>query len=283
MSLLSASDIAKSYGAQDIFEGVSVSIPRRARIALVGSNGVGKTTLLRVLIGLEKPDHGVVQRAKSLRVGYLPQEASYSKSKKSVLSNTVWESILPAFAELRAQEATLAQLEKDMADPREAQNAMARYGQIQEAFELAGGYTYHSLIRRVLNGLGFSQDEYDHPIKQLSGGERTRAFLARLLLEGSDLLVMDEPTNHLDLEAVEWLEGWLREWSGAVLMVSHDRYFLDHTVDTIWEMAAGRIELYRGITPLSSINALKDTKDAKPSIRRNRNISRRKRSIFVAT
>ncbi len=246
MSLLSASGIAKSYGAQDVFSGVSLAIPQRARVALVGTNGIGKTTLLRVLIGIEKPDQGVVQRARALQIGYLPQEISYSKSRKDVLSETLWESMLQAFSALRAQEEILANLEKKMADPAESEKAVERYGPLQEAFELAGGYTYPAQIRRVLNGLGFREPEYDHPIQQLSGGERTRAFLTKLLLEDPDLLIMDEPTNHLDLEAVEWLENWLREWKGAVLMVSHDRYFLDRTVDRILEMSADGIDTYRG-------------------------------------
>lgn len=246
MSLVSASGIAKSYGAQDVFSGVSLVIPHRARIALVGSNGIGKTTLLRVLIGLEKPDQGVIQHARSLQIGYLPQEISYSKSRKDVLSKMLWDFMLQAFEEIRAQEQTLASLERKMANPRELEKAMERYGPLQEAFELAGGYIYPAQIRRVLKGLGFREDEFDRTLQQLSGGERTRAFLAKLLLENPDLLIMDEPTNHLDLEAIEWLESWLDEWTGAVLMVSHDRYFLDHTVDRILEMSATGLEMFRG-------------------------------------
>ncbi|UCF59893.1 MAG: ABC-F family ATP-binding cassette domain-containing protein [Anaerolineaceae bacterium] len=246
MSLITATDLVKSYGAQDVFKGVSVAIPRQARIALVGPNGVGKTTLLRLLAGLEKPDEGRIQKARRLRIGYLPQEVSYSRSRKDELKRTVWDSCLDAFGEIRAQEAELARLERLMADPSEAEKAIARYGPIQEAFEHAGGYTYPSRIRQVLNGLGFTPDEYGRPLEQFSGGERTRALLARLLLEEPDLLILDEPTNHLDIAAIEWLESWLRDWPGAEVLVSHDRFLLDRLVDTVWELKPQGVELYRG-------------------------------------
>jgi ATP-binding cassette subfamily F protein 3 len=246
MSLITATDLAKSYGAQDIFEGVSVSIPRQARIALVGPNGVGKTTLLRLLAGLEKSDTGRIQKARWLRIGYLPQEVSYSRSRKDELKRTLWDSCLEAFGEIRAQEAELARLEELMADPGESEKAIARYGPLQEAFELAGGYIYPSRIRQVLNGLGFAAEEYGRPLEQFSGGERTRALLARLLLEDPDLLILDEPTNHLDIAAIEWLEAWLRDWPGAEVLVSHDRYLLDRLIDTVWELEPQGVEFYRG-------------------------------------
>jgi len=213
---------------------------------LVGPNGIGKTTLLRLLAGLEKPDQGQLQRARALRIGYLPQEVSFSRSPKSAIRHTLWESCLEAFADILAQEAELTRLEQAMADPRRADKAIERYGPLQEAFERAAGYTYPTRIRRVLNGLGFSPDEYSRSLEQLSGGERTRALLARLLLESPDLLILDEPTNHLDMAAVEWLEGWLREWPGAEVVVSHDRYLLDRIVDTVWELSPKGVETYRG-------------------------------------
>jgi len=246
MSLITVTNLAKSYGAHDVFEGVSIAVPHQARIALVGPNGIGKTTLLRLLAGLEKPDQGQVQSARGLRIGYLPQEVSFSRSPMSTIGHTLWESCLEAFADLLAQEAELTRLEEAMADPHRADRAMVRYGPLQEAFERAAGYTYPTRIRRVLNGLGFSPDEYSQPLEQLSGGERTRALLARLLLEDPDLLILDEPTNHLDIAAVEWLEGWLRERPGAEVVVSHDRYLLDRIVDTVWELSLKGIETYRG-------------------------------------
>jgi ATP-binding cassette subfamily F protein 3 len=246
MSLITANDLAKSYGAQDVFQGVSLAVPHRARIALVGPNGVGKTTLLRLLAGLEKADAGAVQRAKYLHIGYLPQEAIYSQSQREAMDQTLWAFCMQAFDELRAKEAELAQLEQAMAQPQHVQKAMARYGPLQEAFEREGGYVYPAKIRQVLHGLGFAEAEFERTLKRFSGGERTRAFLAHLLLEDPDLLILDEPTNHLDIEAVEWLEGWLRDWSGAVLVVSHDRDFLDRLTESVWELTPDRIEVYSG-------------------------------------
>jgi ATP-binding cassette subfamily F protein 3 len=246
MSLLSGTELAKSFGAQDVFAGVALAIPHQARIALVGPNGVGKTTLLRILAGLEAPDSGRLQRARSLRVGYLPQETLAIEGTQALQSVGLWDWSVRALASLRTQEAELHRLEQAMADPGQAEEAMARYGTLQEAFERAGGYVYAARVRRVLNGLGFTPAEDGVPLGRLSGGERTRAELARLLLEDPDLLVLDEPTNHLDVEAVEWLEGWLTEWPGAVLVVSHDRYFLDRVSENVWELSPRGLEVYRG-------------------------------------
>ena len=246
MSLIAATDLAKSFGAHDVFAGVSAAIPHQARIALVGPNGVGKTTLLRLLAGLESADRGRIQRARGLRIGYLPQETSAADSNGPGSNFTLWESCLVAFADLRAQEAELARLEADMADPRRTEDALARYGPLQEAFERAGGYAYPARIRQVLNGLGFTPEEHVRPLAMLSGGERTRAYLGRLLLDDPDVLILDEPTNHLDIEAVEWLEGWLRDWPGAAVLVSHDRYFLDRTVHAVWELSSLGVDIYHG-------------------------------------
>ena len=239
MSLISASDLAKSFGADDIFDDVSLSIQKRARVAIVGPNGIGKTTLLRILVGLDDPSHGKVQRAKGLRIGYLPQKAS-------VLSgDTLWKQCMLAFKELLAVQAELHQLEKEMADSQKAPEALTRYGTRQTYFEHLGGYTYEVRIRQTLSGLGFEESDYHRPITQLSGGQRTRALLAKLLLDDPDLLMLDEPTNHLDVGAVEWLESYLKDWEGAVVIVSHDRYFLDQVAQQVWEMTPA-IEVYRG-------------------------------------
>ncbi len=240
MSILSAIHVGKSFGADDIFSDVSVDIPHGAKIALVGPNGAGKTTLLRLLIRADEPTTGVINHAKGLTIGYLPQRPEFTGD------HTLWDEMLVAFTELRRQEANLAELASHMADPNLADEAIERYGRLQEAFELAGGYDYETRIRQVLQGLGFTAEDYSTPLPILSGGQKTRALLARLLLESPDLLVLDEPTNHLDVDAVEWLESFLNTWKGAVLVVSHDRYFMDHVVSVIWELDWGHLESYSG-------------------------------------
>jgi ATP-binding cassette subfamily F protein 3 len=239
MPLLSASRVGKSFGADDIFADVSVEIPHGAKIALVGPNGAGKTTLLRLLIRADEPTTGTIQHAKGLTIGYLPQRPEL------VTDRTLWGEMLTAFTALRRTEAELSELAHQMSGP-DANEIIDKYGRLQEAFELAGGYDYETRIRQVLQGLGFDADDYDRPLSVLSGGQTTRALLARLLLENPDLLVLDEPTNHMDMEAVEWLESFLNTWKRAVLLVSHDRYFMDHVVSVIWELDWGRVEVYSG-------------------------------------
>ncbi len=240
MALLTAHNLAKSYPPVDIFANLSLSIPHGARIALVGPNGIGKTTLLKVLAGEEQPSAGEVHYARGLTIGYLPQESVLESER------TLWEECLQPFAALQAQEAELSRLEAAMSAGDHAAETIARYGELQERFELAGGYDYATRIRQVLAGLGFAEDEFFMPLEHLSGGQRTRALLARLLLEAPRLLVLDEPTNHLDIAAVEWLEGYLKDWDGAALIVSHDRYFLDKVCNHVWEMGRAGFEDYRG-------------------------------------
>ncbi|MEW6505656.1 MAG: ABC-F family ATP-binding cassette domain-containing protein [Chloroflexota bacterium] len=239
MSLITVSGLSKSYGALDLFSDLSFAIPPRARIGLVGANGVGKTTLLRVLLGLEEPSAGSVQRARGLRMGYLPQEARLDSRR------TLWQECLTVFDDLLKRQTELARLEAAMADPSQAESALEAYGKLQAEFEQLGGYTFETRTAQVLSGLGFRRNDFNRPLAQLSGGQRTRAVLAKLLLENPDLLLLDEPTNHLDIQAIEWLETYLREWEGGVVIVSHDRYFLDQVVNTIWEMTPA-LEIYPG-------------------------------------
>jgi ATP-binding cassette subfamily F protein 3 len=242
MSLITTYNLGKSFDPVDIFGGLTLSIPHGARVALVGPNGIGKTTLLRIIAGREAPSSGEVHYARGLTMGYLPQESVLESE------NSLWEECLRPFAELSAQEKGLAQLASEMSDPdsEKAQTALERYGRLEARFEHAGGYTFETTIKQVLAGLGFKENEYQMPLMHLSGGQRTRALLARLLLEAPKLLILDEPTNHLDIRAVEWLESYFRDWDGAALIVSHDRYFLDKVCNHIWEMGGGGIETYRG-------------------------------------
>ena len=240
MSIVVAEGLAKSYGAQDVFWDVSFRIARGDRIALVGPNGVGKTTLLKLIAGLEAPTAGRIHRARRLRIGYLPQEAELAGHR------TLRQEMLTVFADLRAQEAELRRLEREMADPARRDRALKRYGKLLEEFELAGGYDFEHRIDRVLTGLGFREDEHRYPLAILSGGQKTRALLAKLLLQEPDLLLLDEPTNHLDLAAMEWLEDYLSEWKGSFVVAAHDRYFLDKLVERVWELGFGHLEQYPG-------------------------------------
>ncbi len=240
MSLIAAKDLSKSFGPIDLFSGVSFDIPRGSRLALVGANGCGKTTLLRMLVGLDDPSSGRISRAKSIRTGYLPQEAEFD------MEGSVWDACFLVFTDLISRQGELEKLEAEMSVAETREQALFRYGPLQHEFERRGGYNFHARIKQVLTGLGFSSDDFHMPLTHLSGGQRTRAFLARLLLSEPDLLLLDEPTNHLDITAVEWLEGYLSKWEGAVVIVSHDRYFLDQVVNGILEMAFGTIEHYSG-------------------------------------
>lgn len=240
MSLLVASELSKFYGPDEVFADISVDIPHQSRIALVGPNGAGKTTLLNILAGIDTPTTGTVTTARGITIGFLPQRPEMAGE------HTLYEEALSAFASLRQMEAQLSQLEHDMADPKKHNHALKEYGTLQEQFERLGGYTYPSRIKMVLQGVGFDEEDYELSLSVLSGGQKTRALLGRLLLSEPDLLILDEPTNHLDINAVEWLEGYLKDFSGAVLAVSHDRYFMDNFASTIWELDYGALETYRG-------------------------------------
>ena len=240
MSVLIGNDLSKRFGPLDVFQGVDLRVEKGDRIGLVGPNGEGKTTLLRILAGLDAPNDGVVTRMKGLTIGYLPQDPP------PVGDATLWDDVATQFDHLRRQAEALHRLEERMADPAEYEVALAEYGPRQTAFEAAGGYQWEQRMRQVLTGLGFPPAEHHMPLAHLSGGQRTRGLLARLILQEPDLLLMDEPTNHLDLHATEWLEQVLLGWNGSMVVVSHDRYFLDRVATRIWELASQRLEVYRG-------------------------------------
>lgn len=244
MSILTTTELSKHFGAQDVFSDVRLQIGRGERVGLMGANGSGKTTLLHILAGLEAPSSGRVHRARGLRIGYLPQEAGLAAGRE-----TLWQRTHSAFDHLQEQAVRLRQMEEAMqvaTDPDEQEQLLLRYGQAQESFDSAGGYSYEHRIRQVLDGLGFSEEDYSCPLARLSGGQQTRAQLAHLLLNEPDLLLLDEPTNHLDLDAVEWLEDYLHAWPGGMVIVAHDRFFLDQMVGRVWDLEGGELQHYRG-------------------------------------
>jgi len=243
MSILAAENLGVSFGAFDLFGGISVTVANDSKIGLIGPNGVGKTTLLLILAGLNQATTGRVHLARGRHLGYLRQESVEAFADQE---NTVYNEMLSVFSSLQAQQERLHTMEQRMEGGEFSDELMDEYGRVQAAFEHAGGYDYDVRIQQTLEGLGLGKKHWNMPLNHLSGGQKTRALLARLLLEKPDLLMLDEPTNHLDIEAVEWLERILREWEGAVLIVSHDRYFLDNTVSTIWEMSRSGIETYSG-------------------------------------
>ncbi len=240
MSVLIGSDLGKRFGPLDVFNGLDLRVEKGDRIGLVGPNGEGKTTLLRILAGLDQPTDGRIQRSRGLTIGYLPQDPPLAGEA------TLWADVSAQFADLRRQGEALRRLEELMASPETYAQAMADYAPLQARFEAAGGYDWELTVQQVLSALGFAPGEHHMPLAHLSGGQRTRGLLARLLLQRPDLLLLDEPTNHLDLQATEWLEQQLLQWPGSMVVVSHDRYFLDRVAMRIWDLADQRLEVYRG-------------------------------------
>ena len=246
MPIINVTQVGKSFGAELIFSGVSFQIDEHDRIGLVGPNGAGKTTQLDLLARYEEPDEGTISTARNTRIGYLTQHTDFHPQ------NTLREEMLTVFAEMRDWERELNDLgialssAADQDDSAVHDQLLQRYDELQTRFEHAGGYTYENRVDQVLDGLGFTREQQEAPVVQLSGGQQTRAALGKLLLQEPDLLLLDEPTNHLDLAALEWLETYLSSWKGAMVIVAHDRYFLDKVVSRIIEMAFGRIEEYPG-------------------------------------
>ncbi|MEO1289923.1 MAG: ABC-F family ATP-binding cassette domain-containing protein, partial [Chloroflexota bacterium] len=243
MSILSFDSLSQAYGGYDVFTGLDGKIESDSKIGLVGPNGIGKTTLLQTLAGLEDPFEGDVNTDDTLRIGYLRQEAVLAFADKD---NTLHNEMLLVFERIFKMERLMRVIEERMADGSATDQDYDDYGDMQIQVELYGLYDYERRIERTLEGLGFDKDDWEKPINILSGGQKTRALLAKLLLELPDLLILDEPTNHLDIDAIRWLEGILHIWKGALLIVSHDRYFLDRVVNRVWEMSPINLEEYKG-------------------------------------
>jgi len=240
--LFRLADVTKSYGAQEVLRGVTFQINPGEHVGLVGCNGAGKTTLLRLIMGVETPDSGGIERLRGFRYGALAQQVDF-RGEQSVI-----DSALDVFENLRALESKMRELEQAMTERSGADldRVMHEYSEAQHAYDREGGFSYHARAEAVLLGLGFTKDEFGKRAEELSGGEKNRLGLARLLLGEPDILLLDEPTNHLDVEAVEWLEEFLSGYKSAYLIISHDRFFLDHTVNRVLDLENGRVESYRG-------------------------------------
>lgn len=245
MILMQINGLYKSFGADEILSNIKLEVKDNDRIAIVGRNGSGKSTLLKIMAGELSYDQGELIMPKGLTIGYLSQHVGIESEK------TIWQEMLDVFSELRKQEAELRKLEKQMQQAgnqtEEAyQKLLHEYDHLQHTFEQNGGYTYEAEMKSVLTGLAFDKFDYDTPIQTLSGGQKTRLSLGKLLLKKPKLLILDEPTNHLDIETLNWLENYLIGYPGAVVVVSHDRYFLDKTVSIVYEIARHQTKRYIG-------------------------------------
>lgn len=240
--ILSLSNVSKSYGTDVILEKISFNIEEKEKAAIVGVNGAGKTTLFKIITGEISSDSGDIYFKKDSSFGYLKQNAIPNSE------GTIYNEMLAVFSPLIKAEEDLRQMEHEMShmSGTELKEHMKKYSDLQYKFELMDGYSYKSRIKGVLKGLGFTEDDFDRPVKSLSGGQKTRVYLGSLLLSKPDLLLLDEPTNHLDIESIAWLEDFLRSYTGAVLIISHDRYFLDKIVTKTIEIENKKSHIYEG-------------------------------------
>ncbi|TFB13113.1 ABC-F type ribosomal protection protein [Filobacillus milosensis] len=235
--LVTLKDAKKIFGSEIIFENLTIEINAGERIGLVGRNGSGKTTLFKLMTELEPLDQGQIFVRKGAKVGYLAQIPEYEGRVRDYLEDS--------FEELNDLRIQMEKLEAKMVDPDQFERAMAKYGEVQERFMRLGGYEVDAMIDRISNGLGIQQF-LDHSFESLSGGEKTKVGLARILLEDPEVLLLDEPTNHLDVQSIEWLEDYLKQYEGAVCIISHDRYFLDQVVNKIYDLEDGELNIYHG-------------------------------------
>ena len=246
MIVLQVNQVTKSFNGEDILTNVKLEVQDRDRVALVGRNGAGKSTLLKIIAGEMSYDSGDIVMPKNIRLGYLEQHAGLESKL------TIWEEMKSIFSHLIDSEKELRSLESQMADPSIYEDAeayarvTAAYDELQLAFNEAGGYRFESDIRSILHGMQFFPEDYDKPVQALSGGQKTRLALAKMLLSKPDLLILDEPTNHLDIQTLSFLENYLKNYSGAILIVSHDRYFLDQVVNIVYEVSRHNVSRYVG-------------------------------------
>lgn len=244
MILLQANNVMRRFGADVLFHDINLQIQEHGRTALVGRNGAGKTTLLKMIAGITSPDEGTISKSKNLTIGYLAQDQGLDSQ------NSIWAELDLVFAPLHKMEKQIHQLEDQLAslDPatKEFQLTTEKYSQLQSAFKKQGGFEYESRMRGILKGFGFEEADYQIAINSLSGGQKTKLALAKILLQSPDLLILDEPTNHLDMNVLAWLEDYLKSYQGALLVVSHDRYFLDRVVSDIYDLDNHTLRHYTG-------------------------------------
>ncbi len=239
MILMQLNGLSKSFGAEEILANIKIEVKDNDRITIVGRNGAGKSTLLKIMAGETSHDGGELFKPKDLTFGYLSQHMSLESGK------TIWDEMLEVFQHLLMQERELRELEKQMEQSAD-EKLLHDYDLLQQAFQAGGGYRYEADIKTVLTGLNFQHFDYETPISDLSGGQKTRLALGKLLLTKPQLLLLDEPTNHLDIDTLAWLENYLNSYPGAVVIVSHDRYFLDKTVNIVYEISRHKTKKYHG-------------------------------------
>lgn len=244
MILLQTNNVERRFGADVLFHKINLQIDEHSRTALVGRNGAGKTTLLKMIAGITEPDEGTISKAHGLSIGYLAQDQGLDSQ------NSIWAELDSVFTPLHQMEQDIHSLEERLATldstSQEYQITVKQYDDLQTTFKERGGFEYASKMRGVLTGFGFSEDMYDLPVNSLSGGQKTKLAIAKILLQEPQLLILDEPTNHLDMNVLSWLEDYLRGYAGSVLVVSHDRYFLDRVVNQVYDLENRTLTHYTG-------------------------------------
>lgn len=244
MILLQTNDVMRRFGADVLFHNINLQIQDHGRTALVGRNGAGKTTLLKMIAGITQPDEGTISKVKDLTIGYLAQDQGLDSQ------NNIWAELDLIFAPLHEMEKEIHQLEDQLgdldSDSDQYQQVLNKYDRLQDEYKKQGGFEYESRMRGILHGFGFGEEYYDTPVDALSGGQKTKLALAKILLQEPNLLILDEPTNHLDMNVLSWLEDYLKSYRGALLVVSHDRYFLDHVVKDVYDLDNRTLTHYTG-------------------------------------